>query len=436
MPYEGYLNLGGNEVANTARAFGYTSTGDCPVHWLRCDCDTLADALGDDEYTRATIAAAPWYDPDIPELSSRFLGASVVSVVGLDDSTRSASITQKTTDGGQISGYRHGTRAVRVRVFLTGEGEDGLDYGMAWLRAALEPNACGVHSLACGTTSLEFLAACPPERDGRTDDEYEDEVVGPLRRYLHGVVATSGPLVQEVRKSRDGKHHGAIVEFTLEAEEAFIYSKTRTVTLPPTVPSIVEDVPFNLVRYPSAELAGDPLTVATNFSTNPSLETNDTGWSSVNAAVSGTNPSTYITAARSNDIAAVGTWSYRCRLTGSSGASGSATMTARHVVNVTTRTPNARLSIHVWGALISTGTGGTLTSLTAQVEWLDGSNAVLGTASIPAASGDFSGRVFQARSLLPPPGTSSARVSVTAAFDWGATSIISLYADAVAVTEP
>lgn len=649
--YEGYLNLGGNEVGNSARAFGYTRTSECPIHWLECDCEHLSDALGDVPYAFESIDQAPWYDSDVAELSSKFLGASIVSVSGFDDSTAQAQMVQKTTAGGQFSGHRHASRTVRARAFLTAVGADGLDYGLAWLRAALEPGTCGVHSSTCGTTSLEFLAACPPERglktvygewaearrnralvpraiigtssaawtmdwgtggagsnalenglykstwsaapsggnvrialaraaahripvtpgetltvsfdaasdiaagaslvldyrnsggtyvsqsggspvvlssntasptrmsrtvtiptgtgiaymdilltvtsasatvgkwlaagrllveasatlgeyfdggstpvtpeiqsyswasaenasesiyevrdssqESYTDEEYEELQVGPLRRFLHGVARTSGPLVQQYYESSDKIHWGALVEFTLEAEEAFIYSKTREIELTPTTPTIFQDVPYNLVPYPSAELAGASVNAGVNHSTNPSLETNATGWSSASSAVSGTAPAAYVAAARSNDIAAVGTWSYRVRLTGSGGAAGTANLDALQTVDVSARYAGARLSFHIWGALLATGSGGSRTSLTAQLEWLDGASAVIGSAiTIDTTSTEFDGYVFQARSLLPPGGAVSARIRLRGVVVWTATSVFSVYADALAVTEP
>jgi hypothetical protein len=45
---EEYLCLGGTEIANNARAYGYATTSGCPTSWFRCEpCDTLREATGD-----------------------------------------------------------------------------------------------------------------------------------------------------------------------------------------------------------------------------------------------------------------------------------------------------------------------------------------------------------------------------------------------------
>jgi hypothetical protein len=160
-----YLTLGGNEVVNSARAFGYATTGNCRASWLRDpDCDTIFDAQGDEQYEYANITQAPWYDPDDPDVTSRFLGLYGVDIRNLSDSTREATNTEKTTAGSQVSGYRHASREVRVRGWMTARGGDALEAGMTWLRNVLEPNACGIHGGACGESDSAFFVDCPPQR--------------------------------------------------------------------------------------------------------------------------------------------------------------------------------------------------------------------------------------------------------------------------------
>lgn len=164
--FTGYFSLGGNEVGNNARAIGYARTSDCPIMWHRGEtCDNLAEALHDNVYEYQFIDQAPWYDPDDPDVTGRFLGLYVVSISGLSDSTRAATVTEKNTDGAQVSGYRHTSREVRVRAFLTARGMDALEAGMTWLRNALEPNACGMHgNVDCGASDMGFFVDCPPGR--------------------------------------------------------------------------------------------------------------------------------------------------------------------------------------------------------------------------------------------------------------------------------
>lgn len=160
-----FLAFGGNEVLNSARAYGYATTADCPVDWLEDpECDTIADAEGHEDYDYGSIQDAPWFDPDDPDTTGRFLGLYGIDVLGLTDSTRTATVNERTTDGAVTTGYRHTSREVRVRGWLTAIGGDALEAGMTWLRNVLEPNACGMHGGACGEADTEFFVDCPPER--------------------------------------------------------------------------------------------------------------------------------------------------------------------------------------------------------------------------------------------------------------------------------
>lgn len=167
--YNGYLELGGNEVINSARAYGYSNTAECPIGWLRCGpCDTLSDALGDGQYDISGITQAPWYDP-LDESTTRFYGVSALSMENLSDSTRSASVQQGITDGGVVGTVRHAVRQIQVRAVLTAKGEDALEAGLSWLDAALQPELCSSHGNSCGAADACFFVACPPERGTVTD---------------------------------------------------------------------------------------------------------------------------------------------------------------------------------------------------------------------------------------------------------------------------
>lgn len=162
--FDGFLALGGNEVLNSARAVGYTSTAPCQVSWLTVPpCEGVADAVDDEPYTFDTLAAAPWYDED-DEPTHRFLGAHAVLIEGLVDSTRTAEVSEGLTDGGVVGRVRHATKRIRVRAMLTAQGQDALAAGFAWLDAVLRPDACGMHGTGCGASDAAFFAACPPTR--------------------------------------------------------------------------------------------------------------------------------------------------------------------------------------------------------------------------------------------------------------------------------
>lgn len=161
--YEGYLQMGCGEILNASRAYWYSHTADCPVEWLKLTyCDNLADALnGQVPYHVDDIATAPWYDERDPA-TARFYGAYPISITGLTDSTRTATITEGILDGGMVGGYRNAVRKVDVRAILLARGQDALESGLSWLDAALRPDECGIHGETCGESDLEFFNSCPP----------------------------------------------------------------------------------------------------------------------------------------------------------------------------------------------------------------------------------------------------------------------------------
>ena len=637
--WPGYLAVGGLEVGNTPRALGYSQSGDCPTYWLKDtgECDTLADVLGSQSYDAADISSAPWFDPDIADTSSRFLGVYVVDMENTADSTRQAAITQRLPNGGRIGRIRRATRDIRVRAILTAKGTDALDVGASWLDSVLSPGACGAHGGACGVTDMEFFSACPPARrlveqytdwaetrrnlwmnprassvgtsfgsgetngsmsyvsdfpgeittarrytatavsagsrifvvrglgdfpreggdvtltfrvrashpiadavvalrpsyttatgetqtpigtipagesqhsitmptfvagggsspsqamvilgtmaqvgatldvtgiiiergyggsyfDGDTLDttteryawvsgannsesfmeartEYlspeGDDTYLPLvdtyRRYFHDVACTSGPFTVGEYASSDGVHVGRLVEFTITAENPWMYGVTTPVDVPPTVPTVVQDIAYNLAPYPSAELAGPAVVAATNYATNPSVETNATGWAKTQAAA--------ITAGEvvggrvTGELAAVGVASYRSVFTaaGSSGIPGTFSNEQEVALGAGA---GARYSINMWSAAVIMAGTPFLGDIIFRAYWRSSAGGTilrtdeLGT--VPANGGAIS-----VDSILPPVGATHVLVRATAQLaSWNAGTIVRLYSDALAVTNP
>jgi len=185
-----YLAVGGNEVVNSSRAYGYASTADCAVDWLiDPECHTLGDVEDNGPYTYANIDEAPWYDADDPDTSSRFYGLLGIDILGLSDSTRQANVVQLNGDGATVTGYRHAAREVRVRAWMTALGDDALELGMTWLRNVLEPNACGQHGGVCGEADAAFFVDCPPAR--RTTTEYTDWTTVAVNRARNPIADAS-----------------------------------------------------------------------------------------------------------------------------------------------------------------------------------------------------------------------------------------------------
>ena len=433
------MTFGGVELLNNPRVRGIAESAQpCPMYWLRGpECDTLADALGQvGDYTWARADRAPWYDPDLPDVSSRFFGVYAYSITGIYDSTRRADVTESTLDGGVIGATRKGSKRVTVRALVMARGQDALEYGMAWLNGTLDPDGCGKTGGTCETADIEFLASCPPPRPLTGEDppipmpdaEYAAIVDG-YRRYLKGGSVISGPLITDTKTKGDFWAHW--VEFTFAVEKPWVYQKTEPLTLTPSLPTVVQDVPYNLAPYPSAELASGTVIVAENLSTNPSVETNATGWAATGAAVSGTAPT--IAGARSTELAASGLASFLATATGA----GVAVHNVICYQDVTVApVAGSRYSLTLWGAMLFTGSGGSGVSLGAKVEWRNSGGTVLRTDSMGSITSAFAGQVFALKSVAPPAGSATARVILTGRANFTASTVAKVFADALAMSIP
>lgn len=406
-----YLSFGGNEIANSARLFGYSRTADCPTFMIKAPvCTNLEEALGDDPYTVDNIQQAPWYDETNPDVSSRFFGATIVSVKGLLDSSREVPLTEGISDGGILGASRRRAKKVRVKLFLLANGNDALEYGIAWLNAQLSSRACGQHGSRCGTADFEFFVDCPPPMAERPvwtpegdPEEYEDLLLRNTR-YLHDCKTTSGLLL--LKEHTKGSTKGAEVEFTVTSERGYLYTPTRAIALPQSSPTAVQDIQYNLFEYPSAEVAdSSEVGVATNYVTNPSLETNDNGWSAligVGERVSG-------------ELVASGAYSYKVTSTSQSGIPCIAEYSG------TLPSGTSQVSAGVWGAAI-----GGVSSLEAHIG-IGGTSHPLGS-----TTSEFGGVTFS-KTGLPTNGATSFTITVVGPPDLGPGSI---YADAAFVTVP
>lgn len=361
--FTGYLQLGGNEIANTDRLVGYSTSAECPAHWIRqIPCGTLADALGDGTYVASSISAAPWFDPTRPEVSARFFGISVIDMHGRHDSTRKMNVTQAVGNGGVIGDIRHNTKEFRVEAILLAAGDVALSYGLDWLNSQLEPGACGQHGGACGLADLSYLEACPPpmvympdpENPGEEipDREAYDELLRPLQRFLHDVGVTSGATVKEylATSSDPNGPKGAIVEFTVTSERGYVYSRAQSVPLLTTADAY-EDVQRNLFRNPTADFAGPTNTLRYNLVPNPSLETAVTGWSIAGRTVPPVGfPSAVVTVTggrTSGELRAVGTWSMKAVTTEHATFDTEAVITLLQTMPANLR----QVKLGIWGAV-------------------------------------------------------------------------------------
>lgn len=164
--WEGYVTLGGNEIINAARSQAYAKA--FGLRWLKRLYDevNLPLILGEGRrYRTPLLDDAPWTDPD--NLASyEFLGFHPIGISGLEDSSRTADVTEYISDGGSAGRIRHATRSAVFNGLILAASEAGAEYGMAWLRSATLPSPCdspGVFGADLCYLSSEPLID-PPDR--------------------------------------------------------------------------------------------------------------------------------------------------------------------------------------------------------------------------------------------------------------------------------
>jgi hypothetical protein len=451
MTWTGWFKMGDVELANNELTRARAESAPIPHYWFTGPRYlTVPEAFSPDRpYSQMRSEEMPWFDPNQPENSSNFFGVYILRADGLQDSTRQRTITESLGGGGVLSGSRRASKTVKFQAILTARGLEALDYGREWLDAILDADACGQHGNVCGVTDLTFLADVPPARGEYGDADYE-RLLQEKVRYLHGVGTTSGPFVIEEMESRGV--NAVVLEWSVTATRPFVYTATRSLNLPPSLPEVVQDIPYNLISYPSLELTdGTTATIAMNYATNPSVEVNATDWRGYFDPLGGVNPT--FTADRSTDLSADRGASFMCRIFNpapNGNNSGNARVIAEHGGNFPTNA-GTRVSFSIWaGAFVvagagngQAGTGGKITLMRAQIQWKNAQGGDLSVTSLGQASAsEFNGRVFSAKSVLPPAGAVRAVVQIIYEVVWTSSitasqnSDIRMYADAVAITVP
>lgn len=228
--YEGYVKFGGVEVINADRLHTYVEAGLIPegVTVKACDgdCDGLGEALGDAPYTTPAQDHPPWFDVADPD-SLDFAGVVSLGFSGLSGSTRKTPMIE-TMRGGAIPGVPlPEMRTIAASALLVGRTSCSTEVGLSWLSNVLH-QVC-VDAVACRGTTLEMFTCCP----------------APVCDI--GLVDPDSPLLPNVYATTPAPAAGFLVSGTTQAGTSF----------PVTAP-----------------------TVATNLCTNPSFETNATGWTS------------------------------------------------------------------------------------------------------------------------------------------------------------
>lgn len=239
MAWRGYFSFGGSEIINVERTQTYIADAKQP--WFYPVYDTTAiSRLEDETYVNPWLDPAPWADPDNPD-TYRFWGAYPLSVTGLEDDTRSATITENVGDGGWIGPVRKGTKSLVFEVMLAGEDECAVEAGFRWLKSALSPSPCGDEG--CNGTELCYYACEPCLSEACTTEEVSDCNAENLRT-LRNVKVINGPTITATRTASNGAGI-LVVTFTIVAGVPFEFGVETPlvegfmVAADPWVPEIV-----------------------------------------------------------------------------------------------------------------------------------------------------------------------------------------------------
>lgn len=162
--FDGYLSLGSNELMNVARTTAYVRRflptldlrGCADCEWLDRITATKTDWHGAAVFDAPDTDDAPWFDVDDPD-SANFYGLYPVTITGIEDATRTATVTQSINDGGFVTDMRSSTKEILVTALMVGRDEAAMSSAMSWLRVALDGSMCD----PCTGDDLCFLAACP-----------------------------------------------------------------------------------------------------------------------------------------------------------------------------------------------------------------------------------------------------------------------------------
>jgi hypothetical protein len=214
--WDGYLQLAGNEIVNTARATAYARAAGLN---LECDpCDAVAEAMGDDPYLSLEDGTAPWYDNAVPA-SKGFYGVYGMDVSGFNSSPITRSPTALIGDGSALGPARRNHREIAWTAALITAGEAEESYALEWLATALLGSQC--EGRTCDGDEICTFSACPGSTPIAAGDS---RVLGDQEiRHLYDVGILSGPAVTERQWVGGGQFLWTTVTFTLAAAKPWIY---------------------------------------------------------------------------------------------------------------------------------------------------------------------------------------------------------------------
>lgn len=197
MSFNGYFSFGGTEIINTERTEKYAINAGVTGFTAQYKNTDIHRALGDAPYSLPfQDVDVPWGDPNVPA-ANRFFGCYPIDITGLESSTRTSTAIENISDGGTPGRVRNATREIVFNVLLIAADDAGADYGMNWLKAALQAGQGGDCGDLDGAT-LCFFASQPVIDDTATYDQAYD-CGNELARSMYRCVVTNGPTVNSRR---------------------------------------------------------------------------------------------------------------------------------------------------------------------------------------------------------------------------------------------
>lgn len=137
--WDGYFSLAGVEFANEERFRTYIQNVGPHLPFKERDLGAysgLATALGDAPYSNPVDDRAPWVDLDEP-ITHGFLGATLLTAEGIDDSATVAGVTESLGKGGTVGVPRDASREMRFTFLLAGLTPEAVQAGVTWLHRVL-----------------------------------------------------------------------------------------------------------------------------------------------------------------------------------------------------------------------------------------------------------------------------------------------------------
>lgn len=230
MASEGWLCLGGVDLWSCHRSATYAANGFRPhgVEIKPCGCcgtmEQWAAAMDDLPYTNPTDDDAPWYSTSEPD-SGDFGGFLVTSVDGLGPGPITRNLIARANGRGSIIGTaRQSAPVVTVTGLLFGKTCCSVDYGLRWMRNALQ----GSCDSDCDGDTLAFLDCCPDFDACSTADPVVTpfDCLTPHLRYLEGVQLIQSPEIVQRYGACCGSCEGTAymqIRFQLAAASPCVY---------------------------------------------------------------------------------------------------------------------------------------------------------------------------------------------------------------------